>query len=213
MSAMFLAGRQSSDLPAAAIVAGCALIFTVASFWWLNARQGRLTSYEPHSFAAVANETSTQLRLPLVIYNTGAKPIVVQNLQLRFPDEPDTALRLLWVTTRRYLKPDSGDGHAFAAAFPVGGREAKQLFVEFRAPFPDFVPQARDYKVSVEAKVGHHDDWRHLLTFTWQAAHMVDPGSYITYRNTADDLTTDDVAKSDAALKRLAAKAAAARAS
>jgi hypothetical protein len=57
------------------LIACLALTFTIGSFWWLNARQGRLTSFEPHSFAAVAIPMQSRVRFPLVLYNTGAKPI------------------------------------------------------------------------------------------------------------------------------------------
>ncbi|GHB72305.1 hypothetical protein GCM10010377_73630 [Streptomyces viridiviolaceus] len=39
--------NASESLTAASVVSVCALIFTVASFWWLNARQGRLETWEP----------------------------------------------------------------------------------------------------------------------------------------------------------------------
>jgi hypothetical protein len=35
------------------------------------------------------------LRLPLVLFNTGAQPIVVQNLRVRFPDEDEPHLVLI----------------------------------------------------------------------------------------------------------------------
>jgi hypothetical protein len=57
------------------LIACLALTFTIGSFWWLNARQGRLTSFEPHSFATWASQSSpyeTRVRFPLVLYNTGA---------------------------------------------------------------------------------------------------------------------------------------------
>jgi len=44
-------------------------------------------SFEPHSFAACVTPELSRLRFPLVRYNTGAKPIVVQNIQLWFPEK------------------------------------------------------------------------------------------------------------------------------
>ena len=69
-------------LTSATVVAICALAFTIASFWWLNARRGRLKTYEPHTFAAAITPQVVRLRLPLVLYNTGAIPIIVQNLRV-----------------------------------------------------------------------------------------------------------------------------------
>ncbi|GGX10674.1 hypothetical protein GCM10010297_35330 [Streptomyces malachitofuscus] len=200
------ASDQAPAWTPVAFVASLALIFTVASFWWINARQGRLQTYEPHSFAAAANEQLTLLRIPLVMFNTGAKPIVVQDLRLRFPDESEAVLPLPWRTSRSKLMPKSDDGHALPAVFAVEGRKAEQMFIEFGAPFPGFVPEARDYRVVIETRLGHRKGWRPLLTFTWRAARMTSPGQYITYSNSPDDLTSDQKAQADAALKALAAK-------
>ena len=65
-------------------IASLALLFTVGSFWWLNARQGRLKSYEPQSFAACRIPDKLRLLFPLVLYNSGATPIVVQDMRLTF---------------------------------------------------------------------------------------------------------------------------------
>ncbi|MFF0760599.1 hypothetical protein ACFYWH_11215 [Streptomyces sp. NPDC003737] len=199
---------QSSGLPAAAVVAGCALVFTVASFWWLNARQGKLKSYEPHSFAGVATQQLTVVRLPLVFYNTGPKPIVVQNLQLRFPDEPDSLLPLPWRNSWAQLRPVSEDHAAMPAVFAVEGRKAEQLFIEFGAPFPGFIPQARDYTIALEATLGHRKGWRPLLTFTLRMSNMISPSQYITYSNSPRNLTEADREKANAALEALAVKLA-----
>ncbi|MEU5321899.1 hypothetical protein AB0G67_34870 [Streptomyces sp. NPDC021056] len=207
MTALTLAAAsQTSTWPLVVVVAICALVFTVGSFWWLNARQGRLKLYEPHSFAACANEQVTLLRLPLVMYNTGAKPIIVQDLRLRFPDEPAALLPLPWRTSREKLMPKPDDGHALPAVFTVAGREAEQVFIEFGAPFPGFVPEARDYQVRIEAWLGHRQRWHPVLTFTWRAARMSTPGRYITYSNSPQDLTAEHKKQADAALKSLMAK-------
>lgn len=205
---MFSAHEQSSTLPAAAVVAGCALVFTVVSFWWLNARQGKLKAYEPYSFAGAATPGLTILRLPLVLFNTGPVPIVVQDLRIRFPDEPDSLLPLPWRNSWPQLKPVGTDQASMPGVFAVEGRKAEQRFIEFGAPFPGFVPQARDYVVSLEAKLGHRKEWRPLLTFTLRLAHMTSPGQYITYSNSARDLTKKDREAADAALEALAAKLA-----
>ncbi|MET9926393.1 MULTISPECIES: hypothetical protein [unclassified Streptomyces] len=189
-----------------AFVAILALIFTIGSFWWLHARQGHLKAYEPHSFAAAANQQVTLLRFPLVVLNTGAKPIVVQDLRLIFPDEPGVPLPLPWRTSRSQIMPKPDDGHALPAVFAVAGRGAEQMFIEFGAPFPGFVPEARNYRVVIEARLGHRKGWRSLLTFTWHAARMTTPNQYITYSNSPHDLSEEHREKADAALKALAAK-------
>lgn len=175
--------NTSAWLTSAAVVAVCALLFTVASFWWLNARRGRLTSFEPHTFAAAITREQVRLRLPLVLYNTGAIPIVTQSLRLRFLGEPDSAQPLPWVGSRSQIKPEPDDGYAFPAAFSVAGRTAHQIFVEFGTRSLGFTLEARDYPVRIEVKLGHKKEWQPLLTFSLQAGQITEPGFYITYEN------------------------------
>ena len=89
MTIVQAAGSSTSTSPwwPAVVVAACALLFTVASFWWLNARRGRLRSFEPHSFAAYYTPALALIRVPVIFYNNGAAPIVVQDLRLVFPSE------------------------------------------------------------------------------------------------------------------------------
>ncbi|MBX7553268.1 hypothetical protein ACIQB5_31385 [Streptomyces sp. NPDC088560] len=193
----------SSSLTGASVVSTCALVFTVASFWWLNARQGRLRAWEPHSFAAIVHGSMARLRLPLVLHNTGPKPIVVQDLILTFPDEPASHLPLLWVSSPSRLQPGPDEEAKLPAGFVVGGREAQQLFLEFEAPFSGFAPEARDYKAQIQMRVGHRKGWRPLLTFTLRAANIIDPDRYTVYNNAPIELTKEDQKRADAALLEL----------
>ncbi|SRR6266487_6108771 len=126
-------------------IAFVALVFAVGSFWWLNARQGKLKSFEPHTFAACVTPNTLRLRFPSVLYNTGAKPIVVQDMRLSLRSESRWNVPLPWTTTRSQLMPASDDGHAFPAVFSVPGRTAQQMFTEFGGSFPYVLPLARDY--------------------------------------------------------------------
>lgn len=85
----------------------------------------------------------------------------------------------------------------------MAGREAQQLLVEFEAPFSGFVPEPRDYKVQLQAKVGHRKGWRSLVTFTLRAANIIDPDRYTVYSNAPLELTKEDRQKADAALLEL----------
>ncbi|MEU0397497.1 hypothetical protein ABZ208_32935 [Streptomyces sp. NPDC006208] len=195
--------NASSSLSAASIVSVSALVFTVASFWWINARQGRLETWEPHSFAAICRGSTVRLRLPLVFHNTGAKPIVVHDLMLSFPDEPASHLPLLWKSSPSRLQPGPDEEPKLPAGFVVAGREAQQLFIEFEAPFSGLVPEARDYKVRIQVRVGHRKGWRSLLTFTLRTTNIIHPDRYTVYNNVPVELTKEDQKKADAALQEL----------
>lgn len=65
----------------AIIISLCALFFTVGSFWWLYVRPGRLWMSEVKIFAAYITTVHAVLRLPITLYNTGAKPLIVVDLK------------------------------------------------------------------------------------------------------------------------------------
>lgn len=100
---------------ASLLVASMALVFTIGSFWWLNGRRGRLKSFEPHSFALgiMPADLVVLLRFPLVLYNTGATPIVVQDIRLTFPKESYATAPLPRRNTRSQIMPMPGEGTRF----------------------------------------------------------------------------------------------------
>lgn len=195
---------QNSLSLLAIIVSACAVSFTIFSFWWLHARQGNLKAIEPHSFAAMAiSSVVLKLRFPLVLYNTGPKPIIVQDFLLRFPDEPKSILPLPWRATYLKLRPDGDHGKKLPTVFVVPGRSAEPHFIEFGGPFPGFALEARDYRVQIWAKLGHRKRPKHLLNFTIRTSQMKSPELYQDYQNSLPDQTKEDKSKSDNALLRL----------
>src|SRR4030095_13763081 len=123
--------------PASVIVPCLALVVTIGFFWTLNARQGRLKSFEPHSFAFVIEPLTliALVRLPLVPYNTGAKPIIVQNIRLSFPKEAQRVSPMPWRTARSQIKPEGSEDHALPAVFSISGRAARASAAAY-APRP-----------------------------------------------------------------------------
>ena len=171
-------------LTPALIVSALALVFTVSSFWWIHARQGRLRSYAPQFFAAAATSDLLRLRFPLVLHNTGAKPIVVLDLRLELDlNETPRAVHVPWVTTRSQLKPTSDDNHAFPASFAIQGRQAEQLFIEFGMESKAFTLEQKTYVAKLSARLGHRQRWKTILKFDFRADAIIHPGQYITYTN------------------------------
>ncbi|MGW7527274.1 hypothetical protein [Streptomyces sp. NPDC054783] len=131
----------------------------------------------------------------------------MQDLILASPAEPASHLPLLWVSSPSRLQPGPDEDAKLPAGFVVPGREAQQLFIEFEAPFSGFLPEARDYKVQLQARVGHRKGWRRLLTFTLRAANIIDPDRYTVYNNAPVELTKEDQKRADAALLRAVGRA------
>ncbi len=199
--------NSAGALPPAVVVAMCALLFTIASFWWLNARQGALKSYSPHSFAAVATRSKTLIRIPLVFYNTGPKPIVVQNLRLTFKGGAGDSITLPWRTTRDRIRPEKDDDPRLPSVFVVAGRSAVQIFVEFGVEFPHFIPEHRKYDAMIECKLGHKRRWGQLLAFPLQIGNVTSPATYIAYSNESDQISEHEREKAVAVLENLRSSA------
>jgi hypothetical protein len=201
-SSLAAAGTASGITPAV-VVAICALTvsvlalgFTVLSWWWLNARRGGLRTYRPHSFAAALTPQDLLINVPLVFHNTGAAPIVVQDLRLRLhknpaqrkndpssPDRPPVEpLVMWWRATRRGVQPEPG-ARPMPATFPVEGRNAVQQCIEFGLRQPTYVPRNGPYTTMVEGKLGHRTDWVELLSFDLHTEHVHEGAGYIAYSN------------------------------
>jgi hypothetical protein len=178
------ARHRAADVTLAAVlVAALALLFTVASFWWIQVRRGRLVSYEPQSYSGYLIGAGFRFRLPLTIYNTGARTLVVTDLRLSFVDLDSIAPV---ITFRRSLKPTKDDVEDFAHPFAVSGRSAVSRFVEFGsnhwAPAPDTW-----YRLRVEARASDDGRWSELLEFELSSPPREKAQAYIAHpRDPAD---------------------------
>jgi len=85
------------------IISIAALLFVVFSFWWMHWRRGHLIVSTPLSYiASKTNNTRLLVELPLSFYNTGALPIVVDNLYLII-NQKGTKIELFINCAREYL--------------------------------------------------------------------------------------------------------------
>ena len=161
-------------------IALLALLFTIASFWWLYARKGKLAAAHPKSYAFFGSKV--RLRLPLGIYNTGAQALILSNLRVRMDD--DERAPLPWQSTRTQLRPESMDGHDFPTPFAVPGRSTREVIAEFGdddgwSPAPN-----TEHRLRVEAKIHPSDGWVDLVEFAWwspPAGASID--QYLAYEN------------------------------
>lgn len=165
---------------AAITVALTALAFTIGSFWWLHARKGSLEVARPRTYAFT---NKARLRLPFAFFNTGARAIIVEDLRVfvggHYPRPP-----LEWITTRKTLRPEQEDGHAFATPFAVQGRATREVIAEFGDEVLWEPGAGQRYPLQLQARLHDEDDWIDVVSFDWWAPPAgATLGSYITYRN------------------------------
>lgn len=147
------------------------------------------------------------INLPLVFYNDGAAPIVVQNLRLRLerpigqvakriggtpirpwnkPEVPEPLpITMWWRGTRPEVQPREGN-RPLPAAFPVAGRTAVAAFIEFGreresdGPPLDWI--GGPCTAIIEVKMAHRKRWADLSTFELHT-ERIDVPNYIAWPN------------------------------
>jgi hypothetical protein len=162
-----------------------ALLFTMASFWWIWLRPGRLHSFAPQTFASVEHQGGVLVRFPLVLHNTGATPVVVEHLRLVINDRP-----VDWTSIRRSVRPLEGDLLDNAAPFAVPGRSARELHAEFRDEAGGWLPEPGcGYPVTLEWLT--KGKWRRLVAFTWWAPARNQRAYIVHWNRPAIDASED----------------------
>lgn len=188
---------------AALAVSLMALLFTVLSFWWLNARRGRLRSYVPTTWAAYVDRERSAIRFPLVLHNTGAVTLVVIGIRLRFVEGGEL---MAWEWTRTRVDPKADDIEDATAPFSIPGGQTRELIPEFRGAFPGIVPDQRAYPVTIEALSSLDDDWQNILSFDLQFKNLIHPANYIVYTNQIDYLSERELEEGATNLARMRAQ-------
>lgn len=172
----------SDGLGAGAVVAALALAFTIASFWWLNARRGKLQVARPGAYVFASR---VRLRLPLAFYNTGAVALIVADLRL-LVDNDDTREPMPWIAVLPNIRRSGAEGDVseFATPFAVPGRGTHRVVAEFgddRGWTPE--PSSR-HELRLQGRLHPRDEWRDLGLFDWWAPPDESKfGTFLTYRN------------------------------
>jgi hypothetical protein len=183
------------------VIAVLALFFTIFSFWWLQARKGSVKGFEPPTYAGAASANDFRLRLPVALYNSGARTRVVCRVRLAIDTSP-TVTVLSWMTFRTTIKPDTNDVVDFAGPYVIAGRAAEVRFIEFVGDFAGGLPEPRDYTARFEIQMDGAATWLTVCEFVLRLGHMQHPGVYIAYPNSP--ASDDDVEKTRMALIELA---------
>jgi len=182
----------------ALVVSVLALLFTVLSFWWIQARRGRLETFAPHSYAGSFSLDDLLLSLPMVPHNTGPAPIVVLDFRLRIDKTDEQAalaqgederallpFYMSWRAIQPKLEPaPPGGGRVMPSPIPLEGRRAVERFIEFSRRSPALLPLNGPYTATVEVKLAHRPSWRPIVRFPLHTElHGGDPAAYIPRTN------------------------------
>ncbi|MDM7991361.1 hypothetical protein [Arthrobacter sp. zg-Y877] len=162
------------------LIASLALIFTVSSFWWLNARPGRLVFYSVTTFGGYINTQSLVIQIPVVVHNTGAKPRVIRELRLEGVDQPGGTFRLEAQTFHKKLGP-GGEGSDFVHPFAVNGRSVITKYVRFATDNVPLLVPGESMKLVLQGLVGEGDSWVELKTLDIHVGILVN--SFLTMSN------------------------------
>ena len=142
----------------AVVISSSALGFTVFSFWWMNWRKGMIKlGSNLRSYAACATQKKLLIEVPLIFFNNGAVPLVIENLRLFFPKIPEKDKYLFFNATVSKLGTD--DGRGFAKPFSVRGGDVIELICEFQNPSTSFAFEKDSYPFEIQALLGHEGDW------------------------------------------------------
>ena len=162
----------------AVVVAVLALLFTVASFWWLYARRGSLEVGQPGAYAFAGR---VRLRFPLALYNNGATALVVTDLRAA-PVAAPACPPYRWLATISHLRPDEDNERDFPTPFSVPGRGTREVVAEFEGAWCP-VPGSR-HRLRLDVKLLPGDDWTSAGEFEWWAPMPeAELRAYIAHRN------------------------------
>ncbi|WP_306546363.1 hypothetical protein [Desulfobulbus sp.] len=149
----------------ALMISSFALSFTIFSFWWMNWRKGSLLVSSVRTYAAGKLGNKLFVRLPLIFFNPGALPVLVENLRLTFLNIDNTRSFLFFNATVEKLKPDEKIKNDLATPFAVHKGQALLQICEFVQMPSSFKFELKNYDFILEAQVGGETDWKEIKTF------------------------------------------------
>lgn len=151
----------------AVIVSCAALLFGIASFYWMNWRKGKLRVSGPQlGFGAHGSKDGhLVIIVPIVFFNDGASPIIVEDLRLFFLTEADQR-PLRFTATLADLKVRLSEvERKLPTQFPVRGREAIRMICEFQRTPGRLLFEERVYPIELRGRLDQNSAWIPLCRF------------------------------------------------
>ena len=159
-----------------------ALFFTIGSFYWLQARKGRLKLYPVVTFSGYWNKSRLVLRLPVILFNSGACPRVITALRLVTTDDTGTRIVLECHSFRKTIDPIPEDMEDMAHAYVIPARQVVVKHAHFAVDSLPVFDQAGPASFRVDALVDDSTRWRNMGEVMVHVEIMY-TSSYITYSN------------------------------
>lgn len=149
-----------------------ALLFTVLSFWWMNWRPGRLSIGNIRAFAAgkgmAGNDEGKNLvivTLPLIFWNSGARPLLIDDLRLVTISKPKIPDLELEAVDDKFTALDHEDRikrDYFYFPLPLKPNEIVCANCVFEARSRDFRFQGARYTLSLDARLMAFRKWHRI---------------------------------------------------
>lgn len=148
-----------------------ALLFAVLSFWWMNWRPGKLNVGNIRLFAAgKATEGNADsknvviVNLPLILWNSGARPLLVEDLRLvpiGTPALPDLAFEAVddKLTTSGLERDDRIKRDHFFLPVALKPNEVVRANFVFEARNHEVTFEALRYRLSLQARFSASARW------------------------------------------------------
>ena len=171
----------------AVLVSCLALTFTIFSFWWMNWRPAKVRIGSIEAFAAgKATEGSPDspnvivLTLPLILFNTGARPTVIESLRLASKNHVGMGtLHLEAVDSALTAQPGEEIARDYFF-FPIllKPNEVVKANCVFERRSNEFQFTKKNYKLNLEAKISGCDCWQILASFSLDFSQASDMDLY-----------------------------------
>ena len=177
-AALPLIGVTNAWITPPVAISVTALAFTLASFWWIQVRRGRLRVATGHVFSGAITSNKIVLYIPLVFHNPAPASLVVADIKLRLsggtgdensPDRKALPKRMFWIAFHGSVYPESDKHRQYAMPFAVEGRRSVERVIEFQWDTPETQLEDGPYTATVEVLVlpqrWGRRQWRTTCTF------------------------------------------------
>ena len=147
----------------ALLISSLALLFTVYSFWWMNWRKGIIKVSYIKSIGLFNSKDKLYIELPLVFFNTGAMPLVIESLRLILIDKDNAKKYLHFNATRAAL--GQNEGREYSTPFSINKGDSKKVYCEFQKNPSEFSFEVGSYKLLLEGRLYSKKKWIKLREF------------------------------------------------